>query len=83
MRASIIDEQKTRNDLKSKRKLLFANFSNNPSDIRLALEIRLLDDRISDLDRNLRERMQGQAVRTTLIETAKTAPPLAPDDTHH
>jgi len=63
MQASFIGEQETRNDLKSKRKLLFANFSKNPSNIRLALEIRFLDDRISDLDRNLGERMQGQAVR--------------------
>lgn len=55
MQESIIDEQKTRNDLKAKRKLLFAKFSKNPSNTRLALEIRWLDDRISDLDRDLME----------------------------
>lgn len=53
MQESIIDEQRIRNDLKAKRKLLFANFSKDPSNTRLALEIRWLDDRISDLDRNL------------------------------
>lgn len=45
-----IDEQKIRNTLKAKRNLLFADFSKNPSNTRLALEIRLLDDRIADLD---------------------------------
>lgn len=49
MQESIIDVEKTRNGLKSKRKLVFADFSQNPSNIRLALEIRMLDDRISDL----------------------------------
>lgn len=46
-----IDEQKIRNTLKAKRNLLFADFSKNPVDTRLALEIRSLDDRIADLDR--------------------------------
>ena len=52
MQESIIDEQKIRNDLKAKRKLLFSTFSKNPSDTRLALEIRWLDDRIWDLDKD-------------------------------
>ena len=49
MHQPIVGVEKIRNDLKAKRQLLFANFSKNPSDTRLALEIRLLDDRISDL----------------------------------
>lgn len=50
MQETIIGVQKIRNGLKSERKLVFANFSKNPSNIRLALEIKVLDDRISDLD---------------------------------
>lgn len=50
MHESIVGVEKIRNDLKAKRKLLFANFSINPSDTRLALEIKFLDDQISDLD---------------------------------
>lgn len=53
MHQSIVGVQKIRKDLKAKRKLLFANFSKNPSDTHLALEIKLLDDQISDLDRLL------------------------------
>lgn len=48
MQGSIIDVQKIRNELKSERKLVFANFSKTPSNTRLALEIKVLDDRISD-----------------------------------
>ena len=50
MQGSGIDEQKTRSDLSAKRNELFAYFSKNPSNTRLALEIRLLDDRIWELD---------------------------------
>lgn len=50
MQETIIGVQEIRNDLKSERKLVFANFSKHPSNIRLALEIKMLDDRISDLD---------------------------------
>jgi len=50
MPESRIDGQKIRNALKTKRNLLFADFTRNPSNMRLALEIRLLDDRIADLD---------------------------------
>lgn len=53
MQEPIIGVQKIRNDLRSERKLVFANFSRNPSNIRLALEIKVLDDRISDLDIDL------------------------------
>ena len=45
-------DEKIRNALKVKRNLLFADFSKNPSNIRLALEIKLLDDRIADFDRS-------------------------------
>jgi hypothetical protein len=50
MQESVVGVEKIRDDLKAKRNLVFANFSNDPSDIRLALEIKLLDDQISDLN---------------------------------
>lgn len=53
MQESGIDKQKTRSDLWAERNLLFAYFSKNPSNTRLALEIRLLDDRIWELDKAL------------------------------
>jgi len=53
MREFRIDDQKIRNALKFKRNLLFADFAKNPSNTRLALEIRFLDERIADLDNSL------------------------------
>lgn len=50
MQESTIGVEKIRNDLKSERKRVFANFLQNPSDTCLALEIKVLDDRLSDLD---------------------------------
>jgi hypothetical protein len=50
MGESRIEDQKIRNELRSKRNLLFADFTKNPSNTRLALEIKSLDDRIADLD---------------------------------
>jgi len=50
MQESTIGVQKIRNDLKSQRKQVFADFLKHPSNTLLALEIKLLDDRISDLE---------------------------------
>lgn len=50
MQETTIGVQKIRNDLKSERKRVFADFSENLSNIRLALKIKVLDDRLSDLD---------------------------------
>lgn len=58
MEESIVGELKIRNDLRSERKRVFADFSRNPSNIRLALEIKALDDRISDLDMSLSKSSQ-------------------------
>lgn len=57
MQESRIDYRKVRNALKTKRNSLFADFSKNASNTRLALQIRLLDDRIADLDCGLSSRM--------------------------
>jgi hypothetical protein len=53
MGESRIEDQKIRNELRSKRNLLFADFTQNPSNTRLALEIKSLDDRIAGLDSSL------------------------------
>lgn len=64
MRESRIDDKKVRNALKSKRNLLFADFSRNPSNTRLALEIRSLDDWIADLDTTLKMKTPGDSLKT-------------------
>lgn len=50
MQESTIGVQKIRNELKSERKRVFADFLQNPSEIHFALQIKVLDDRLSDLD---------------------------------
>jgi len=48
-----IDQQKTRDALRRKRNLLVEDFFKDPSNTRLAIEIRLIDDRIADLTEHL------------------------------
>jgi hypothetical protein len=43
----IADERRKRNELTAKRNLLFAEYLKNPQDIRLALEIKLIDDQVA------------------------------------
>lgn len=50
MQESRIDYRKVRNALRTRRNSLFEGFLQNPSNTRLAVQIRLLDDRIADLD---------------------------------
>ena len=50
MQESAIDVQKLRNELRSQRSQMFADLSENPANTLLAREIKLLDDRISDLE---------------------------------
>jgi len=54
MRTFRVDEQGVRAQLKAKRDLLFADFVKDPSNTRLALEIKLVDDQIWERDTNLR-----------------------------
>jgi hypothetical protein len=56
MRKPTIDEKTIRDQLKAKRNLLFEEYSKNPMNTRLALEIRLLDDLVA----NLTERLSQQ-----------------------
>ncbi len=44
---AIADERKKRKELTAKRNLLFAEYLKNPQDIRLALEIKLIDDQVA------------------------------------
>lgn len=61
MQDSRIEKEKLRSGLKAKRRLLFAYFSKQPSNTRLAIEIRLLDDRISDLDIGLAKHRENSS----------------------
>lgn len=67
MRESRIDDQKFRKALKIKRNLLFADFSKNPSNTRLALEIKSLDDRIADLDCDPGIKVRGDSLKTNSV----------------
>jgi hypothetical protein len=46
-----INAQTIRDQLKTKRNLLFEKFLGDPSNTQLAKEIRLIDDRIAELER--------------------------------
>lgn len=62
MQESVVGVQELLEDLKSERKLVFANFARNPSNIRLAVEIKALDDKISDLNTALWKQQRGVTV---------------------
>jgi hypothetical protein len=42
-----MDESRKRKELTAKRNLLFAQYLKNPTDIRLALEIKRIDDQVA------------------------------------
>lgn len=47
--------KKKRDELSSKRNVLFQNYSNDPRDLALALEIKTIDDEIAELTAQMRE----------------------------
>jgi uncharacterized metal-binding protein len=49
MQKLLVDQKETRSQLKSKRDLLFEEYSKNPMNTRLAIEIKLIDDQIAAL----------------------------------
>ena len=53
MQPPTIDKKKSRDQLKTKRNLLFDEFSKNPMNARLAIEIRLIDDQVAELTEHL------------------------------
>jgi hypothetical protein len=59
MQRPIIDEKKTRDQLKTKRDLLLEEYSRNPMNTRLAIEIRLIDDQVAALTERLVEQRKS------------------------
>jgi hypothetical protein len=53
MPKATIDEKTIRDQLKAKRNLLIDEFSKNPMNTRLAIEIRLIDDQIAEVTQHL------------------------------
>ena len=53
MQETAIDAKKKREKLKTTRNLLFARFLKNPSDTRLALEIKIIDDQVAECVRQM------------------------------
>jgi hypothetical protein len=56
------DEKQTHEKLKAKRQQLFERFSKNPRDIHLAVEIKLLDDQLAELTRQLDRKTASRRV---------------------
>ena len=54
------DEKKTRNQLKAKRDLLLEEYSRQPMNTRLAIEIRLIDDQVAALTERLVEQRKSE-----------------------
>jgi hypothetical protein len=53
-----IDERTKRQELKDKRNLLFQQFLKTPLDIRLALEIKLIDDQVAEYTSQIRHKRE-------------------------
>ena len=66
MPKATIDEKTIRDQLKAKRNLLIDEFSKNPMNTRLAIEIRLIDDQIAEVTQHLAQQWE---VRIRLGET--------------
>jgi hypothetical protein len=61
MQKLLIDEKNTRKQLKSKRDLLFEEYSKNPMNSRLAIEIKLIDDQIAELTEHQSQRRKSES----------------------
>jgi hypothetical protein len=61
MREVAIDEKIIRDKLKTKRNLLFEKFRRNPSNTRLAIEIRSIDDQIACLTAGISPRSKEKS----------------------
>ena len=53
MQKPTIGEKRIRDELKTKRNLLLQEYSKNPTNTCLAIEIRLIDDQIAELTEHL------------------------------
>jgi hypothetical protein len=54
-----VDKKTIRDRLKDKRNLLFERYSKNPTNTRLAIEIKLVDDQIADLTAQLAQQTKA------------------------
>ena len=58
MQETAIDAKKKREKLKATRNLLFARFLKNPSDTRLALEIKIIDDQVAECVKQMQQQTE-------------------------
>jgi hypothetical protein len=59
------DKNIVREQLKTKRNLLFDQYCKDPQNTRLAVEIKLIDDQLADLTWNLPRRQSRNSARLT------------------
>jgi hypothetical protein len=71
-----IVEKARREGLKSKRDMLFAEYLKSPSNTRLAVEIKLLDDDIAESAARMERSDAGRSVSTQRFGTSKKATTL-------
>jgi hypothetical protein len=55
-----IDKKKVRDQLKQERNLLVETYLKNPMQIRLAIEIKFIDDRVAELTEHLDRQKKSQ-----------------------
>lgn len=60
MQKPTVDEKKTRDQLKAKRDLLLEEYTRQPMNTRLAIEIRLIDDQVAALTERLVEQRKSE-----------------------
>jgi hypothetical protein len=58
MQETAFDAKEKREKLKTKRNLLFARFLKNPSDTRLALEIKIIDDQVAECVKQMQQQRE-------------------------
>ena len=60
MQKPAIDKKKVRDQLKQERNLLVETYLKNPMQIRLAIEIKFIDDRVAELTEHLDRQKKSQ-----------------------
>ena len=55
-----VDWKSKREELKAKRKLLFTRYVKNPTDIRMALELKHIDDQIAECTEHMELKKEKQ-----------------------
>jgi hypothetical protein len=67
MQKTAIDAMKKREEMKAKRNLLFARFLKNPSDTRLALEIKIIDDQVAECVKQMQQQREKRNLSSTRL----------------